>query len=781
MNPSGLPIDEALPALREALAARSNAVLVAPPGAGKTTVVPLALLQETWCEGRVIVLEPRRVAARAAAARMARTLDERVGDTVGLRVRLQTSVGPRTRVEVVTEGVFTRLLLADPELGGVSAVLLDEFHERSLDADLALALLLDAQALRPDLRVLVMSATLDGARVAALMDAAVVEARGRAFPVTIEHRPRPAGERIEDAVARAVLAERGSVLAFLPGRREIERTAERLQGTGLDVRPLHGGLTPGEQDRAIRPVAPGERRAVLATSIAETSLTIDGMTAVIDSGLARRPRFDPATGVTRLETVRVSQAAATQRAGRAGRTAPGRCVRLWREEQWSALPPFDPPEILHADLAPLALDLLDWGVRDPAALVWLDPPPLPAWTEALRLLERLDAVRNGALTEHGRRLARRPLPPRLAHAVERARDPVQAAEIALLTQERGLGGADVDLAVRLDAFGRDRTPRAKALRALARRTAEGLERQGETESVGTVLARAFPDRVAQRTAVRDGVQRFRLANGVGAGLDSAHPLARAPFLVVADLAGAAGGARITQAAAIDRDGIEAVLPLRRERTAEWDGTAVRARERTVLDALVLHERPVAPTEEERTAATLDALRRDGLQALPWPDDLRPRLLALGHDVSDAALQADLDGWLAPFLSTGPLDERLLADALLLRAGLDRHALDRAAPPRLTLPAGRAAPVRWTMDGPEVEARPQELFGLDRHPEVAGRPVRLVLVSPAGRPIQTTLDLPGFWRGTWVDVRRDMRGRYPKHPWPEDPVAAQPTTRTKRRV
>ena len=787
MSPTGLPVETALPELRAALAANPNAVLVAPPGAGKTTLVPQALLDAPWCPGRVVVLEPRRIAARAAARRMAAMRGERVGETIGLRVRLETRVSAATRIEVVTEGVFTRMILADPTLDGISAVILDEFHERSLDADLALALALDAQSLRPDLRLLAMSATLDGARVAELMAARTIVSAGRAFPVTIEHRERPPREPVEDAVARAVraaLAEHpGSILAFLPGRREIERTAERLDGVAADIRPLFGQMSPKAQDAAIRPSARGARKVVLATSIAETSLTIDGVSTVIDSGLARRPRFEPGSGLTRLETVRVSRASAEQRAGRAGRTGPGRAIRLWREEQTAALEPFEPPEMLQADLSSLVLDLADWGVLDPAALRWLDPPPRPAWEAAIALLERLGAL-DGGLTAHGRRLARVPLPPRLAQMVATGPDPARAATLAILMQERA-GGEDVDLDARLDAFARDRGPHAEGLRALAARAAEGFER-GEPagESTGATLARGFFDRVAARGGSVDGRQRFRLANGRGAEIDAAHQLAREPFLVVAETGGPRG--TIFAAAAIDRAQIETVLAdaieTRRETTFDAERLRATARERRMLGALVLSERPAEATPEEAREAILAGLGRIDLAVLPWPAE-RERLGHLDPSaLDDALLRASLEDWLGPFLAGDRLTPDTLAEALLARSGHDRRSLAAALPTHLTLASGERRALDYRDGRVELHVRPQELFGTDVHPTLGagGTAITLVLLSPARRPIQTTTDLPAFWRGSWAEVAREMRGRYPRHPWPDEPWTAEPTSRAKPR-
>ena len=779
-----LPIVEALPRIVASLDETPNLVLVAPPGAGKTTVVPLALLERI--EGRIVLLEPRRLAARAAAIRMATLLGERVGETVGLRVRLETKVSRVTRIEVVTEGVFTRMVTDDPELSGVGAVLLDEFHERSLDADLALTLALDAQgALRPDVRLIAMSATLDGARVATMMDALVVESRGRSFPVEIEYRERRADERIEDAVARAApeTLQRGSTLVFLPGQGEIERTRERLADRSIEALPLYGALPPAEQDRALKPT--GHPRIVLATSIAETSLTIPDIRTVIDSGLTRRPRFDPASGLSRLETVRASRAAADQRAGRAGRVGPGYALRLWREEQTASLEPFDRPEILAADLAPLALDLAAWGVSDPDQLRWLDAPPKPAWSEAVSLLRNLGALDANGLTTHGSRLAALPLPPRLAQMVALAADPVSAARAALLIQERGLAGRGADIAARVERLTADRSPRAKAVRGLADRIAKGLPRTG-TESVGAAMARGLFDRIGQRAGRQNERQRFRLSGGGACEIEADDALATAPFLAVAEVTGRAGAARILTAAPLTRDEIEGVLgeriAVRRHATFDTQRGTV-AEERRMLGALVLSRRAVEPDPDEALTALMDAIADD----LPHDDATRALLdrLRFVHPDIDDRLAADPNDWLGPFVpgatKVSDVTPDALAQAMLATAGTDRGTLDRAAPPRLPLPTGRDATLTYAEDRVELHARPQELFGLDRHPRVPGRPVTLVLLSPAGRPIQTTTDLPAFWRGSWADVRADMRGRYPKHPWPEDPTTAAPTTRTKRRA
>lgn len=810
------PIDRVLPELLATLETSPSAVLVAPPGAGKTTGVPLALLPAGWRgDGRILVVEPRRLAARAAAARMADLLGEPVGRRVGYRVRMDSRVSDATRIEVVTAGVFTRMLTEDPELTGVAAVLLDEFHERGLDADLALALLLDTQgALRPDLRLVAMSATLDGARVAGVLGAApVIESEGRAFPVETRHLPRDPGQRIEEAVAdaarRLMAEEAGSALAFLPGQGEIARTAERLAGRlagDVDVIPLHGGLDGRAQDAAIRPAPAGRRKLVLATSIAETSITIDGVRLVIDSGLARRPAFDPGSGLTRLETVRVSRASADQRRGRAGRTQPGLCVRLWEAGQTAALAPFDRPEILDADLTGLVLDLAAWGVGDPAALTWLDAPPLPAWNEAVALARALDALDDqGRLTAEGAALRRLPLEPRLAHMIRRAAGENRAglaADLAVLLSERGLGGSDTDLRDRLRHFRADRGRRAEDGRALARRfVAQAGAEPGDrdAEAAGRVLAAAFPDRIAQARG-RPGT--FRLAAGRGGLLDVASPLAREPYLVAADLQGGGADARILAAAPLDRADIESLCGDRIRTTIDvrFDAgaRAVRARRITRLDALVLAEETLPVPPGAGTARALaEGIRALGAAALPL-DGATGRLVeriaflaaVLGPPwpaMDPESLLSGLEDWLMPYLPgidrLSAIRPEVVAEAL--RARLPPGAagdLDRLAPDRLVTPSGRSAVIDYGRAAATASVRVQDLFGLTVHPSIAdGRvPLVLELLSPADRPIQITRDLPGFWRGSWAAVRAELRGRYPRHAWPEDPASAPPV-RLKSRV
>ncbi|MCF4126759.1 ATP-dependent helicase HrpB [Methylobacterium sp. SyP6R] len=826
-----LPIDAVLGDLATLLsdpAGRPNAVLVAPPGAGKTTRVPLALLEAPWRgDRRIILLEPRRLAARAAAERMAATLGEAVGETVGLRVRLGSKVSARTRIEVVTEGVFARMILDDPELDGIAAVLFDEFHERSLDADLGLALALDAQgALREDLRLLAMSATIDGARVAALMgDAPVILSEGRAFPVETRHIDRDPQGRIEDAVTDAVMralrAEPGSVLAFLPGQAEIRRTEERLSErlsdfSDVDLAPLYGALDRAEQDRAVRPSPAGRRKVVLATSIAETSLTIEGVRVVVDSGLARVPVYEPDLGLTRLVTQRASRASIDQRRGRAGRTQAGVCYRLWPEAATGALDPFTRPEILAADLAGLVLDCAAWGVADPTTLPFLDPPPAPALAEARALLCGLDALDgDGRLTASGRALRALPLPPRLARmvvsAAARGRDAARhAADVAAVLVERGLGGDAADLTDRVERYRRDRSGRAEDMRRLAAGWARlagqfavpTVESTGSAEApdTGTLLALAYPDRIAR---ARGKPGEYVLANGRGAALDPAAALAREPFLAVAEIVGKASSARILAAAPIALPAIEALFSDRIEaRTrVEFDAEAraLRARAQRRLGAVSLAERilPV-PTDADSAAILARGLAGLGIGALPWSkaaQQWRERVMFLRKaegepwpDLSDTHLAETLPDWLGPHLTGLTRLDEIGADRLsealhdLLPWSL-RARLDAEAPTHLEVPTGSRIPVDYAAEGgPALAVRVQELFGLTRHPTIGGGRVPLVLhlLSPAQRPIQITRDLPGFWRGSWGAVRADMRGQYPRHPWPEDPTTAPPTRRAKPR-
>ncbi|MBW9088033.1 ATP-dependent helicase HrpB [Rhizobium wenxiniae] len=810
-----LPIMEVLSDLTSTLGQNVRAVLSAPPGAGKTTMVPLALIKEPWCSGKVILLEPRRLAARAAASRMAALKGEPVGQTVGYRMRLDTRVSQATRIEVVTEGVFSRMILEDPELAGVSAVIFDEFHERSLDADFGLALALDAQSgLREDLRIVVMSATLDTDRIATLLgDAPVIKSEGRSFPVEILYHEKGQQERIEDAVTRAIenshRDEGGSILAFLPGQAEIRRVAERLQGRfdgKTVIAPLYGNLTQQEQDLAIKPAAPGMRKIVLATSIAETSITIDGVRIVIDSGLQRLPVFEPSTGITRLETVRVSQASADQRAGRAGRTAPGIAIRLWHSGQTAALPAFTPPQILASDLAGLVLDLSHWGVTDPATLPFLDPPPGPAFAEAKALLVLLGALNDdGRLTPKGQVIRQLALPPRLAAMVIRADEDGRGREaslLAVLLTEQGLGGNDIDLDERLRRFRADRSERAQASRGLAKRIADSLPNTAGQEpggSAGELLLHAYPDRIALQ---RGGKGRFVMANGRGAELPETERLAGASMLVIADVTGQAARPRILGAAEISRAQVEEELRGAIQSTEEcfFDPASrqVRARQITRLGAIIFAEKPLPkPTGEQAARALADGVRQFGLQSLPFSKEalqFKERLgflhRSLGEpwpDVSDDALIARLDDWFVPYQGNASALASISASSLSdgLRSLVPHeliHSMNRLAPTHFEAPTGQRHPIHYDGEEPTLTIRVQELFGLKAHPAIANGklPLLLELTSPAHRPIQTTRDLPGFWSGSWKDVRAEMRGRYPRHPWPENPVDADPTTRAKPR-
>ncbi len=815
-----LPIDAVLDDLSRTLEAHNAAVLVAPPGAGKTTRVPLALLDAPWAAGKkIIVLEPRRIAARASAERMAKSLGERAGETVGYRVRFGSKISRATRIEVVTEGIFTRQILDDPELSGIAAVLFDEFHERSLDADMGLALARDAQTgLREDLRILVMSATLDGARVAKLLgEAPVVESEGRAFPVETRYLGRKADAPVErqmaDAIASALRADSGSVLAFLPGAAEIRRTqnflSERVQDASIEIVPLFGALDAAVQDRAIAPAPKGTRKVVLATSIAETSLTIEGVRIVVDSGLARVPRYEPDIGLTRLETVRAARAAVDQRRGRAGRTEPGVCYRLWDEPQTASLAPYTQPEILSADLSSLVLDLAQWGVADPSALSFLDPPPLPAWKEAKSLLSELNALDgDGRITAEGKSLRALALPPRLARMIvdsHRVGSGEAAAEIAAIITERGLGGDSVDLEYRRDQFRRDRSPRAASARDLARRWASQVAASekaaaGQDDlSTGLMLAYAFPDRVARNR----GNGTFVLANGRGAAVEQTSSLARAPYIAIGEMTGTAASGRVLLAAPIGEDDIERHFAEHIETVDEISfdrgAMALRARRKRALHAITLSEATLAVSPSEETARIFaDGLIAAGLDRLPWSKaakQWRDRVMFLRKaegdswpDLSDDGLIARRDDWLVPALydkialkdiSAGDLSDALMA----LLPWEMRARLDREAPTHFEAPTGSVLAIDYEAEqGPTIAVRLQELFGLNTHPSIAAGKVPLVLelLSPAQRPVQVTRDLPGFWRGSYAAVRSDLRGRYPRHPWPEDPASALPTRRVKPR-
>jgi ATP-dependent helicase HrpB len=830
---TSLPIGAVLPELLTALARNGAAVLEAPPGAGKTTLVPLALLGAPWLGSqKIVMLEPRRLAARAAARRMAQMIGEEVGETIGFRTRLETRIGPKTRIEIVTEGILPRMLQSDAALDGVGIVIFDEYHERSLDADLGLALALETRRyLREELRLLVMSATLDGARIADLLIAPRVTSAGRSFPVELRYLDRPAPDRFEKAVAtaisRALDEDTGSILVFLPGGAEIRRVERMLGdlGPGITVAPLYGDLSPAAQDAAIAPAAPGQRKIVLATSIAETSLTIEGIRIVIDGGQVRAPRFDPRTGMTRLVTNRVSQAASEQRRGRAGRLEPGLCYRLWPEAEQVQLAPYAVPEIRDADLAPLVLTLAAWGSAEPAALSWLDPPPQAALGQVRELLARLGALdRDGRITAPGRAMAALPLHPRLAHMALTAKKHGRgrlAATIAALLMERDIVRAaprrrDSDLRLRvellvergaastlsaelqLDRGGAERARQSARQigRALGLRGAEPIE----PSETGRVLAQAYPDRIAQ---ARGATGQFRLSNGSGAELPATDALAKEEFLAVADLDGERQTARIFLAAPLARAELEEDFADQMEASdlIAWDGAeeAVLARRRTMFGALILKDgRLTDPPQEQVTAALLGGIRALGLEALPWTRDaesLRRRVEFLRRsegeswpDWSDGALSTTLEDWLGPYLAgiTRRAQFQKIDLAAALSAALSfaqRRALDEKAPTHVTVPSGSRVPIDYGAgEVPVLAVRLQEMFGATATPAIAGGkvPLLLHLLSPAGRPLQVTRDLGGFWRGSYTQIRSEMRGRYPKHHWPDNPLDAVPTARTKKR-
>ncbi|WP_119459267.1 ATP-dependent helicase HrpB [Rhodospirillaceae bacterium SYSU D60014] len=830
-----LPIDSVLPDLLGALARSRSAVLQAPPGAGKTTRVPLALLGADWLgDRRVLVLEPRRLAARAVARRMASTLGEAVGETVGYSMRMDSRTGPRTRIEVVTEGVLTRRLQRDPALEGVGAVLFDEFHERSLQADLGLALCLEVKgALRDDLRLLVMSATLDGDPIARLLcGAPVITTHGRSFSVEtryLDREPQGLIERtVAAVVARALAEETGSILVFLPGEAEIRRVQALLEEADLDpdlrVEPLYGALPQDRQDEAIRPAPPGRRKVVLATAIAETSLTIEGIRVVIDAGLMRVPRFDPRSGMTRLETVRVSQASAEQRRGRAGRLEPGVCYRLWTKAGQGALLPFGQPEIAEADLAPLALDLAQWGAGDPGDLAWLDPPPAAAFAQARDLLTGLGALDGqGRITAHGREMLSLGLHPRLAHMILKGRERglgALACDLAALLGERDIlqsrrGERDTDLRLRLDLLhaarrgqsrpeGVHRGALDRALQAARAWCKQTGCRDGDhdRDQAGLLLSLAYPDRIARRRAKSGGA--FLLSNGRGAVLPETDPLSASDWLAVAALDGARRNAAIFLAAPLSQSDIEEIFEeqIRWDERIEWDAQAqgVKARREQRLGALVLRDEPLPDPDPARLAAALlQGVRQVGLDALPWTRDLRDwcaRVLflrgvdegAAWPDLSVQALLDSLEAWLEPYLLglSRLSDLKRLDLAGILQSRLDweqRRRLDQMAPVQITVPSGSRIRVDYGAgEVPVLAVRLQEMFGATETPTIAnGRvPVLLHLLSPAGRPVQVTRDLAGFWADGYRQVKADLKGRYPKHAWPEDPLTAEPTSRAKRR-
>ncbi|WP_029375220.1 ATP-dependent helicase HrpB [Oceanicola sp. S124] len=799
-----LPIDDVLPELVAALRAKGRAVLQAPPGAGKTTRVPLAMLDAALTGGRILMLEPRRLAARAAAERMAQSLGERAGETVGYRVRGEAKVGKATRIEVVTEGILTRMIQSDPELSGVGAVIFDEFHERSLNADLGLALCLEiAGALRDDLILVAMSATLDAAPVAELMGGApVVTSEGRAFPVELVHAGKPLRKGrdlwpdLAALVLHAVEETEAGVLVFLPGAGEINRLAGLLEGRvpkTCQIRPLYGAMKFAEQRAALEPAAEG-RNIVLATSIAETSLTIPDVRAVVDAGLSRRARFDPGAGMSRLVTEKVSRAEADQRAGRAGRVAPGRCYRAWTKGEEGALPAYPPAEIEAADLAGLVLELALWGAA-PDQLAFLTQPPEGAYGEAQALLRLLGALDAHGITEHGRTLAGLPLHPRLAHMLALA-GPSAAPLAALLADRDPMNrGAPVDLTLRLKALAGERDSRADpgALSRI-RTEAKRLARQAGPEAhlaPAEMAALAYPDRIGLR---RPGeAPRYLLSGGKGAVLPPEDPLAGARLIVATDLDGDPREAKIRQAVQIDEAALRTLFPERIETVhlCEWSrrDRRVLAREQERLGAIALSDRAWKDVDPQMQAeAMLDGVRELGLFPSKAAELFLARARMMGGDFpdfSEAALMDSLGDWLLPHLTgVRSVEEWKRFDLLpALRARLDwdqGQRLDREVPAQFTTPLGRKIAIDYAGEAPGIALRLQEMFGQTRHPTVAGRPLVVTLLSPAGRPVQVTRDIPGFWTNSYPDVRKDMRGRYPKHPWPEDPREADPTLRVKRR-
>lgn len=829
-----LPIEDVLPALCDALAKGPNALLTAPPGAGKTTHVPLALLNESWMAGKkLLMLEPRRLATRAAAHRMAITLNESMGTTIGYRMRLDSKIGPATKIEVVTEGILTRLLQNDPALEEYAAVLFDEFHERSLQADIGLALALETQRLfRPDLRLLVMSATLDCGPVGELLgDAPTIRSEGNMFPVDTRYLDSPFTGHLDVAVTqiirRSLAQDHGSLLVFLPGMAEIRRVERKLReaqlGPQVHIAPLHGDLPQEDQDRAIAPTDVGIRKVVLATSIAETSLTIDGIRVVIDAGLLRLPRYDPRSGLTKLDTVRVTRDSADQRRGRAGRLEPGVCYRLWTEQEQHHLMPHRPPEMLGADLAPLVLDLARWGTADPSDLSWLTVPPIGAVSQARDLLKRLGALNAaGQVTEHGRRMADLPLHPRLSHMLMKA-GPLHCSDLAFdmaaLLSERDLlrgptGTRQADLRIRLDMLHECRTGTDTSVdRGVIRRvahTAALWKRQFRTptnrsldpDKTGLLLALAYPDRIAQR---QKGVEaRYLLENGRGAIFTHPDPLASEPYLVIADLDADVHWSRINLAAPLSLNDIERLYAnqISVTETVGWDErtASIRASRQHRLGALVLSEQALShPDSALIEQALLDGVRRAGIRTLAWTPELeqwRARIHFLRHlegtdstwpDLSDETLRRTLENWLGPYVTGMTTLDRVrridLARPLLaLLSWNQQRDLDRLAPTHMTVPSGSHIRIDYAgHDHPVLPVRLQEMFGCQETPRIAGGtvPLTLHLLSPAKRPVQVTQDLAGFWARSYSEVRKQLRGRYPKHQWPENPLTAPPTAKAKR--
>ena len=834
-----LPIDDILPELCESLAHTPNAVVQAAPGAGKTTRIPLRLLDAPWrAGGRILILEPRRLATRAAARRMAQTLDEPVGKTIGYRIQLDNRTGPETLIEVVTEGILTRRLQSDPSLEGVAAVIFDEFHERNLQADLGLALCLDCQAgLREDLRILVMSATLDVAPIAELLgDAPVIASAGRAFPVETRYLGNPSADRFRDTLCPAVAAavqqaltdETGSILVFLPGEGEIRRVERLLNEASLpnevDVLPLFGALPQARQDRAVSPPPDGRRKVVLATAIAETSLTIEGIRVVVDGGLSRNPKFDPQSGMTRLFTEPVSLAGATQRQGRAGRLEPGICYRLWDKAGEGALRDFSPPEILNADLAPLALDLANWGIHDADALNWLTPPPTAPLAQGRDLLRLLHAVDDkGRITAHGREMAKLPMHPRLAHMVIRGAQSgwaESACTIAALLTDRDIAQRDgrtpvpVDLSLRVSALAGERTSLAVNRNALSRTKALAKQWLGRApqktgraldvspdERIGALVALAYPDRIAERRP--GGESRYRLSNGKGGVLPAEDALRDAPYLAIAELTGATRGARIRIAAPLSAAAIEHLFEaeIHEGETAMWDSQsrAVIARRQRRLNALVLSDAPAKDIPGDRIAgALIDGIRDIGLDCLPWGQDAagwRQRAMCFhqatgdGPDLSDGALLDTLEDWLLPYLAGMTRVSHLKALDMLaiLKAQADwplLQKMEKQVPSHFTVPSGSSIRIDYTDPAaPVLPVKLQEMFGTTETPSICDGAIALSihLLSPAGRPLQITRDLQAFWANTYPQVKAEMKGRYPKHPWPDAPLDATPTRHTKNRM
>ena len=828
---NSLPIDEILPELKAVLQAANNAVLVAPPGSGKTTRIPLALLQENWLKGqRILLLEPRRLAARTAARYMAQLLGERVGQTVGYRVKLDTCVGAGTRIEVITEGVLTRMLQSDQGLAGVGLIIFDEFHERSIHADLGLALALEMQAvLRDDLRLLVMSATLAAEAVAGLLgDAPLIYGQGQLFPVETQYLAKRTDESAEAAVVRAVgnalAGDAGDILVFLPGVAEIRRVQTALADSGMagqvEIAPLYGALPIAAQDAAILPGSVGRRKVVLATSIAETSLTVEGIRTVVDSGLMRVPRYSPRTGLTSLETIRVSRSAADQRRGRAGRLGPGTCYRLWTKQEDAYLEANTTPEILAADLTPLVLELAVWGVTEPAQLQWLDRPPEPACLQARQLLAKLGALTpTGKITPQGRRLAESGLQPRLAHMVLEGQAlglGAVACELAAILSERDfVNSADVDLRLRLEYL--QTVAGANGHAAAGREYDHVLGRRIKQESdrlkqefglsgsaavnsaaCGLLLAFAYPDRIGQQR----GRGKFLLENGRGAILADTQPLAQAAYLVAASLDGQGSESRMFLAAPVELEQLRSHFSRQIvcETCIAWDENvkAVRARVQERLGALLLKDSPCfEPSPQAVTAALLDGVAREGLAILPWTKaarQLRERL-AFAHywepgwpDVSDTALLTTLDSWLGPYVAgmTSQADLGQLKLAAILENLLtweQRRWLEEYAPTHLLVPSQQRILIDYSQPAcPVLAVRLQEMFGLQETPCIARGKVRLTLklLSPAQRPVQVTQDLASFWRTTYFEVKKDLMGRYPKHYWPDNPLAAIPTNRVRPR-